>query len=246
VTLRYAVSIHDVAPATWAHCEALLALLPRGCPATLLVVPHYLGGTAVEEDAAVVAALRERVCRGDEVVLHGYYHLDDAPAPRNLIAWFRRRIYTAAEGEFEAIDVDTARIRIAQGLASLRRAGLAPRGFIAPAWLLGNAARTALAEFGLGYTCSRDALEPLPQGTPVPAPSLVWSSRSAWRRAASRLWNRRRLRVAAHAPLLRVALHPADACHPAVMQVWREVLAELAHKRQPVLESACLGLESPS
>jgi uncharacterized protein len=246
VTPSYAVSVHDVAPATWPNCTRLLELLaPLGVRATLLVVPHYHGGCRADADAAFAAALRARVAHGDEVVVHGYYHRDTGPAPRTPLAWGRRRLYTASEGEFAALEADAALALIRAGRGMLESLGLRPRGFVAPAWLLGAGAWAALRVSGLRYTCTRDALVPLaaavfPAGG-VAAPSLVYASRSPLRRALSRRWNAARLQALAAAPRVRVALHPADATHPAVLGHWSELLGDLAATRRPRLETDWLA-----
>ena len=237
----WSVSIHDVAPATWPECLRLLELLaPWSIRVTLLVVPDFHGRGRSDGDGAFMAALRRRVSGGDEVVLHGFTHRDDAPAPRTPRDWWRRRVITDSEGEMATLDQTEAAARIESGTALLRSAGLPPAGFIAPAWLLGPGARAALAHSGLGYTATRDELVALPGWTAVTAPSLVYSTRSRLRRFASHIWNARRARLLAVTPLLRVALHPADAHHPAVLGHWSSLLSVLGSERSPVLESRWL------
>lgn len=237
----WAVSIHDVAPATWPGCERLLALLePYAVPVTLLVTPHYRHGIALDAAPEVAAALRDRARRGDEVVLHGYYHTDDGPPPHSLRDWAMRRLWTDREGEFAALGATAAAQRIDAGAAMLRRAGLEPAGFVAPAWLLGRGARAALVASGLRYTCTRDKLLSIPGFEPVHAPSLVYSTRAAWRRAVSRHWNRRRARELRGEPRIRVALHPAEAAFPQVLEEWRTLIERLATERRGVLETAWL------
>lgn len=240
---RYAVSLHDVAPSTWSRCERLLELADRhGSPVTLLVVPRLHGGTPVDADRAFGLAVARRVARGDEVVLHGYYHLDDAPPPQGPIDWLRRRFYTDGEGEFDAIDEATARARLADGRARLASARLCAAGFVAPAWLLGRAARRAVETEGFAYTSTRETLIRLADGLEVPAPSLVYATRSRWRRIASAGVLAVRLASLARAPLVRIALHPGDADHPRVLARWERAFARLAATRSPVLESDWLGL----
>lgn len=241
MALEYAVSIHDVAPATWPDCERLLSLTDRlGAPATLLVVPHYHDGVRVDRDPRFAAALRRRVARGDEVVLHGFWHEDREARGHTPLDWLRRRVLTASEGEFAAVDERTAAMLIARGRAVLATLGLAPAGFVAPAWLMNQATATALAGSGLRYSSSRDELVDLASQRRVAAPSLVYSSRSGWRRALSRRWNAARLASLAPAPRVRAALHPADARHPAVLADWAGLLGRLAAGRGAVLESRWL------
>jgi predicted deacetylase len=247
MTQDWAVSLHDVAPDTWPACARLLELVePFGAPVTLLVTPHFHGRCRIDEDPAFVRALRRRVARGDEIALHGYFHLDDGTPPATVGDWFRRRVITASEGEFAAIGAADARRRLADGTRLLARQGLSAKGFVAPAWLLGGGARTALTETSLAYTSTRDELYALPSFEAVRAPSLVYSTRASWRRAASRHWNRRRLARLAAEPRVRVALHPADAAYPEVLQEWTDLLGALARARQAVLESAWLPVRTPS
>lgn len=239
---HFSISIHDVAPDTWSRCRPLLRLAARvGAPCTLLVVPRYHFGTPVDADAAFAAALHERLAAGDEVALHGCTHVDESAAPAGLRDWTRRRVLTAGEGEFAALGPEAARTRLREGLARLHRIGIRPRAFVPPAWLLDERARSALQAEGFEYTSTRDWLIPLHGGAPRFAPSLVWSSRTCWRRALSVAWNRARLHRQRQRPLLRVALHPAESSHAGVLQRWGEILDRLAAGRHPVLESAWLA-----
>ncbi|HUO80671.1 MAG TPA: polysaccharide deacetylase family protein [Steroidobacteraceae bacterium] len=239
---EYAVSLHDVAPATWPACERLLELADaHAVPATLLVVPHYHAGTRADRDLEFGAALRRRVARGDEVVLHGYHHEDRGARARSPGEWLARRILTAGEGEFAAIDASSAAALIARGRAVLATLGLAPAGFVAPAWLMNAATVAALRASGLRYAASRDDLIELRDGRRVAAPSLVYSTRARWRRVLSKAWNAARLATLNEAPRIRAALHPADAGHAAVLADWTRLLGRLATERRGVLESHWLG-----
>jgi len=237
-----AISLHDVAPATWPECQTLLRLTDAlRVPVSLLVVPNYHRRGNLGGDPAFVAALRARVARGDEIALHGFFHLDDGPAPRSPTEWWRRRVLTDSEGEMAAIGVEEARERIERGIGALIAESLHPAGFVPPAWLLGAGSREALRRSSLRYTSTRDHLYPLPSFRPVRAPSLVYSTRSAWRRIVSAGWNERRRRGLRAEPLVRIALHPADARYPGVLGHWRRLMRSLLLERSPVLESRWLA-----
>lgn len=226
------VVLHDVSPHTWPACERLLTALDEVAPVpvTLLVVAdhHHKGG--IEQFPSFLAAIERRLARGDEVVAHGLVHLDEAPSPRGLSEWFRRRIYTAGEGEFDALPKDEAARRLDEGWRRLRALGWAPRGFVAPAWLMGPGTHAALREGPYAYATTRQEIILLPGGARLRAPSLVWSVRSVWRRRLSALFNERLLRHGlAHPqryPLLRLGLHPVDAAHPEVVRFWQHALRE--------------------
>ena len=244
MTPALAVSLHDVAPATWPLCERLLALTDRHhLPVTLLVVPHYHGAVRADQAPEFTASLKARVTRGDEVVLHGYHHRDEGPPPRTVTDWVERRILTAREGEFSALGEQEAALRVGTGLECLARMGLEAQGFVPPAWLMSRGAMAALRQSGLRYTCTRDRLWSLSDDRNCHAPSLVWSSRSRWRRVVSLIWNEQRQRRLRASPLLRIALHPAEGRYPAVMTHWARLLTTLTSYRRPVLESQSLDAQ---
>jgi len=247
MALEFSISLHDVAPETWPECRELLALVDAlDAPLSLLVVPHYHGGVRVDADPRFANAMRTRLVRGDEIVLHGYYHDDDdGPPPRAPLDWVRRRVVTAGEGEFGALDGASAARLIARGRAVLGTIGISPVGFTAPAWLMSAASLAALTASGLPYAATRDALIDLKRHTEVPAPSLVYSTRSRWRRAVSQRWNAHRATALADAPRLRIALHPSDARYAAVLRDWRRLLERIANDRTAVLESRWLGQSAP-
>jgi predicted deacetylase len=230
------VSIHDVAPATWPRCirliDAVRAVAP--VPLSLLVVPDYHGDSAPERDQLFVDALKHRVACGDELVLHGYRHVDEAPAPTTPLAFLQRRFFTAGEGEFAALSCAEAERRIGLGLQWFAASALPTRGFVAPAWLLGRGAWQALRHSGFDYTATRTRLHLLPERQAIAFPALTYSTRSAWRRAASFLYNEARSVGCAGAQVLRIALHPADAGHAAVVRHWQRLIAHHLEGRRAV------------
>jgi uncharacterized protein len=242
----FSVSLHDVAPATWAECRGLLEWLePYRVPVTLLAVPDYHRAGTIEPKSAFAAWLLQRRARGDEIVLHGYCHRDEAQPARGLAEFLRRRVLTAAEGEFAALTEAGAAERVRDGIAVLRAAGIEPAGFVPPAWLIARPAVRALATSGLPYLATREYLYRLPDLARISAPSLVYSTRSRVRRRISVLFNTSKLWIRMRSPLLRIALHPADLRFPEVMRAWGRHLAVLSGARPAILESAYLSALSP-
>src|SRR5262249_53097778 len=135
------------------------------------------------------------------------------------------RAYTASEGEFYDIDRAQAAELVARGNAELGEAGLDPRGFIAPAWLLSDEAEDTLRELGCEYTTRLRSISDLRCGARHESQSLCWSVRAAWRRAMSLAWNAALFRWLENSPLLRVAIHPPDIDHPAI---WRQIRGLIA------------------
>ncbi len=244
-TKAVAIVVHDVAPATWPDCERLIAAVESVThgPLTLLVVPHFHGGRAVADDAAFAAALDRRRARGDELVLHGYYHRDDAPAPRSLRGFVARRLLTRREGEFAAIDADAARTRLAAGIELFRARGWPLRGFVPPAWLLNATTRAALDACGhpFEWVAIRRGLYRLPGWQLERTANYVYSPDRAWRRWLSRGVLAREMRAAQHRELLRISLHPADARVPAVMAHWCALIEGAVRTRRVVTKSGFIA-----
>jgi predicted deacetylase len=227
------VVVHDVAPPTWALCQRLLHEVAAvgAMPVTLLAVPRYHG---TPRDQRFEAWLRQRASQGDEVALHGYTHLDAGPAPRGRLDHWRRRHYTAGEGEFAALGGAEAARRLKAGADWLRGLGLPPAGFVAPAWLLSDGAWQALRATPLDYTCTLRRVHLLHTGSGVNALSQVYSTRSAWRRVVSVLWNMLLAQLQRSAPCVRVELHPGDIEHRFVRDCWLRLLRRQLQSREPI------------
>lgn len=204
-------------------------------PVTLLVVPDYHRCGRIDQDVQFINAIEQRLARGDEIVLHGYYHSDDQTTPTGPTEWLRRRIYTAREGEFAALATTEAFGRIERGLSLMHGLGWPVHGFVAPAWLLSDGARTALSRLPLAYTTTLREIHALPNWRPYNSPSLVYSVRSPLRRRLSRYWNNTLFarRQACPAPL-RMGLHAADAYHPNVVGHWRTLIQQALLERHPM------------
>lgn len=218
------VSIHDVSPMTRELTERILAELAEIGVAniSLLVVPdHHCKGHFLDHPE-FCDWLRARASEGHEIVLHGYYHRRDQRSGETFRQKLATRYYTAGEGEFYDITgADALRI-ISQARQEFRKIGLNPKGFVAPAWLLSEGADRALQRLGLGYTTRIGGVFDYTTGVQHHSQSLVWSTRSWWRRPLSLLWNAYLFRRMQTSPLLRIGIHPPDIQHRAV---WSQIKA---------------------
>jgi predicted deacetylase len=209
-------------------------------PVTLLITPDFHGQGCVDRATDFIRAIEDRLALGDELALHGYDHSDHAPAPHDLYNWFRRRVLTAGEGEFAALSRVEAKERLDRGQEMMARLHWPVHGFVPPAWLASLGTCQALQESGLRYFSTHTALVELSTGTRILAPCVTASSRSPWRRVASRLWLSAAASVTTNAGLVRVGLHPADACHGQLMTTWRKVLRHLLVRREALTKSRAL------
>lgn len=205
-------------------------------PLTLLVVPCYHGERALPR--VYVEWIEQRLARGDELALHGYTHRDEAPAPRTIGERLRRGVYTAREGEFAALARDEAIERIERGRDWFGDRGWPLRGFVAPAWLVSSGTWQALERFDFLYTTTLTQFHLLDRGIAMRAPTVVYSTRSAWRRMASRRWNSMLAQTMRGAPLVRLGFHPADAAYDVVMAHALALVRSLSDGRTALTKSA--------
>lgn len=217
------VSIHDVAPTTRRTAEQMISDLAHHGVAvcSLLVVPNYHHRGSSTEDRALVRWLQDLEAKGHEIVIHGYFHERPRKGTESFSEKLFTRFYTKDEGEFYDLDYDEAFRRITRAREEFTSAGLTPRGFIAPAWLLGAPGERAAADADLEYTTRLTGVRDLRSGDNYSARTLAYSVRSAWRRTTSLAWNNLLSRQLADAPLARVSLHPPDRDHP---EIWRQAL----------------------
>jgi hypothetical protein len=230
------VSVHDVAPSTRAACEKMLADLARHhvrC-CSLLVVPNYHERGASVADRSFMQWLRDLENAGHEIVIHGYFHQREARGRESLRTKLITRRYTNGEGEFFDLGYEEAYARITRARDEFKAAGLTPRGFIAPAWLLSAEAERAATDAEMEYTTRLTNVRDLRTRETFRARSLVYSVRSGARRATSLAWNGLLCRLVARAPLVRVGLHPPDLGHPRVWQQILEIVDRLAEAREPM------------
>jgi hypothetical protein len=216
------VSLHDVAPSTRQIANTIISeLANRGVRAcSLLVVPDYHRQGLFTKDQQFVSWLRGLEADGHEIVIHGYFHERPRRTKETLRDKFLTQFYTQNEGEFYDLGYDEALRRIVAARDELRAHGLKPRGFVAPAWLLGEEAERAARDAQMEYTTRLRTVCDLRSGNVFPARTLVYTVRNSWRRGISRAWNTTLFRFLKGTSLLRVSIHPSDYSHRVI---WRQI-----------------------
>ncbi|GAC1418755.1 MAG: DUF2334 domain-containing protein [Burkholderiaceae bacterium] len=239
------ISIHDVAPATWPLCERLIqnVYAVAAVPLTLLVVPEF-HRLPVADVAGYERALERCQIRGDELALHGYVHLDEGPPASSLRERYLREVFTTREGEFSALTASEATVRIEQGLRWFEQRGWPVSGFVAPAWLLSRGAWEALRQFPFAYTTTMGHVHLVRERRKLAAPSLTYTARNAVGRFLSSRVNDVLASAQGARPLTRLALHPADACHPELMRHCQRLVARLLEHREPMTKAAFVMREA--
>ena len=251
------VSLHDVSPLTQSFCERiLLDLSELGVhQVSLLIIPNHHGRAPVTESSSFQQWLKQEVDAGHEPVLHGYFH----QRQKGVDPWFSRittEVYTAGEGEFFDLSFDLAKKSLCDGLADLGFLRRKVTGFVAPAWLLGDAAEQAVRSLGFVYTTrigcirifkslARNTREPKRprdfRAIEVRSRSLVWSTRASWRVLTSLYWNRALATAKSDAPVFRVSIHPADIQHKPVWKQIREIVGSAGRVRECISYERLVG-----
>lgn len=218
------VSVHDIAPSSQAIAEkTILELAHRGVRVcSLLVVPDYHHEGLATKDRQFISWLRDLEAAGHEIVIHGYFHERIRRPDETMRDKFFTRVYSDDEGEFYDLGYDEAFRRIVAARDEFRGSGLKPKGFVAPAWLLGDEAERAARDAEMEYTTRLQTVHDLISGENFSARSIVYSVRSNWRRKVSLGWNAASFRLLKTNPLLRISVHPPDYSHPAI---WRQIAA---------------------
>jgi predicted deacetylase len=224
------VSLHDVAPPTQQITSTIISELGRHgvrvC--SILVVPDYHHEGLFAERREFVTWLRGLEADGHEIVIHGYFHERPSRTNESLRDKLVTRFYTQNEGEFYDLSYEEALRRITTARDEFRAQGLKPRGFIAPAWLLGHEAERAACDAQLEYTTRLRSVCDLRSGNVFPARTLVYSVHNAWRRELSRSWNAALFRLLKTEALLRISIHPHDYSQRAI---WKQILEFIAATR---------------
>jgi predicted deacetylase len=227
--LRLVISLHDVTPFHLERvrkAEAVFRDLGLA-KLTYLFVPEYHGGYAAAADAGFRAWCRQERPFAVDWHLHGYHHLEDAETagPGGTADFLKRRLLTAGEGEFLALDAATQRKKLEAGMESFRSCLAAdPLGFVAPAWLFNAALPPTLKSLGFRFTEDQRRMYRVDTGAQLHSPVITWATRTWLRKYGSLAVCPLLARLWAKAPVLRVAMHPFDFDHAGTVANIRGVL----------------------
>ena len=229
------ISFHDLAPHCREECQHFIDRLHNiGIKnLSLLTVPYWHNQETIHDDPAFIPWLKKLQEQGCEIVLHGHSHKAES-IQGGLWSNIIGRFYTNQEGEFYQISYETASEYLHRDRQLLLDAGIPVRGFIAPAWLLSKDACRAAEDQGFLYTTLLQHIQLFPSSRRIYAPTLVFSSRNAWRRQVSILWNRFWYQWNHATPVMRIAIHPIDMAYPYIEEILAGLIQEAAKSRTVV------------
>lgn len=231
---RLLCSIHDVGPRFEREVDRLAELYDRQLGQArfaMLVVPDHWGAAPLSQDKAFQSRLRSWSDVGVEMFVHGWFHRDQAR--HSGFAKFKAGKLTAGEGEFLGLEHDEALRRMTEGKALIEDIiGRKVAGFIAPAWLYGPGARTALAQAGFGLAEDHFRVwEPTSGKVLSRGPVITWASRTRLRQLSSRFFARAARLALAGQRDVRLAVHPGDTNVPQLIRSIDATLADFAQGR---------------
>lgn len=233
---RLLASIHDVGPGFERPVEQLAALFEERLGAkrfAMLVVPDHWGHHPLSADKPFQAKLRAWSDAGVEMFVHGWFHRDTAS--HQGAARFKARHMTAGEGEFLGLSEAEALQRMRDGKALVEDViGREAAGFIAPAWLYGDGARSALHR--AGFALAEDHWKVWDAGNDrvlAKGPVVTWASRSAARTASSLAFAALARQVLPALPAVRIAVHPGDVTKPSLLASIDATLRRFVRTHRP-------------
>lgn len=238
------ISLHDVAPYHLARLARAETLLRDCCvgKVSYLLIPDYHGMGRSDLDADFMTWCRGSRAFEIEWLLHGYYHLamsrPDQVRP-DLGLRLAERFQTNGEAEFLTLTEGRQRELIKSGSDVFERClGQRPRGFVAPAWLFNRHLESVLREAGFDYTESLGQILDISSRSRVRSPVITWATRTTIRKLGSVAAAPLLSHIWSQEPLLRLALHPFDFDHPAVVASIRKLLVRLLSFRQACVWSS--------
>ncbi len=225
-----AVALHGIEPATFERCALIRDWLDdHGVQrVTLLVIPARDLHPIASRSPEMVEWLSERRGRGDSIAQHGFQHVGQR---HGLL----RRSRGHRAGEFVGLDCGETRRAVHAGWRVLKLAGIAPDGFVAPAYAYTPALRQTLdTNFRWWASLLRVHTSRSfdPDGRDVLAPAWRFTAGGPLKRAVSP----QLVRIGSMLPTrtLRVDLHPADLEHPRHMMALEWMLARSVPRRVSV------------
>lgn len=234
-------SIHDVSPRFEGDVDRLMDLLSPhvGQRIAMLVVPNHWGISPVVPGSPFASRLRGWADAGVEIFLHGFFHRDQSRHSAGLNR-LRASIMTAGEGEFLGLSREEAAGLISEGRALLEGViGRSIDGFVAPAWLYGDDARTALSECAIPIAEDHfHVWSPATGAQLARGPVITWASRTRARLASSLLAAAALRSVPMK--VLRIGVHPPDCRHPALVRSIEKTLRTAKRRRTPARYSDLL------
>ncbi|HEV3228076.1 MAG TPA: DUF2334 domain-containing protein [Solirubrobacteraceae bacterium] len=221
-----AVALHDVEPATFKRCVRIRKWLEaQGVDrATLLVIPAADLHPFEHRSPELRDWLKQQIRAGDAVAQHGFLHRQAGrgAAARQFLANWQGR----GAAEFVGLGAEETLASLLSGKEILLRAGIEPRGFVAPCYAYTPHLRRALSTT---FDWWADLLRVhRDDGNAWLAPAHGLGTSSVLKLVLSPAT----LRLGARGRTVRVDIHPADFDHPRNARALATVLSRGSARRK--------------
>jgi len=230
-------SIHDVTPYHEARIDPIAAMLDEEVGPgkyALLVVPEFHGLAKLQSGSLFATRIRNWAEQGCDIFLHGYYHQDKSTGIDADENWKARHL-TAGEGEFLSISESEANRLIGDGRKMVEDIiGRKVDGFIAPAWLYGEGALSALAGHDFPMIENHFKVwDPKSEAQYARGPVISYATRTKMRLASSLLFSRVATLALGGMENVRIALHPHDVDSDAIFSEARRAIRSFRRSHVP-------------
>lgn len=233
------VSIHDVTPEFKKELNEIISELDQKkiTPRSILVIPHYKQKYNILSDNEFVFWLRQLENKGDELVQHGYDHIQQTTILKNVGNFSLQEkileLYAQKYAEFQNIDYNEARKRVRKGKEIMRLAGIMPVGFVPPVWLINPESEQAIKDEGFSYMALVNSLKIFSSGKNLKSEVVGFASSPKITDYLLRFYNLYLTKIRLKdRKLVQVAIHPQDLRNAKTFKYILKIIDGLRKDRQ--------------
>ncbi len=233
------VSIHDATPKFRKELNGIISELDQRkvTPRSVLVIPNYKQKYNILFDEEFVFWLSQLKSKGDELVQHGYDHIQQTTILKNKKNYSLQEknleMYAREYAEFQNIDYNEAKRRIQKGKEIMRLAGIVPVGFVAPVWLVNPESEKAIKNEGFRYMALVNSLRIFSSSKDLESEVVGFASSPRIIDYLLRFYDLYLTKIRLiNRELVQVAIHPQDLWNTKTFKYALKIIDELRNNRQ--------------
>ena len=202
------------------------------------MIPYYKQRYNILSDKEFVFWLHQLKSKGDELVQHGYDHIQQTKTTFQnrgnfLLQEKVLKMYARKYAEFQNIHYNEARKRLQKGKEIMRLAGIVPVGFVAPVWLVNSESEKAIKDEGFSYMALVNSLKIFLNDKDLKSEVIGFTSSPTIIDYLLRLYNLYLTKISLKdRKLVQVAIHPQDLWNTKTFKYILKIIDELRNDRQ--------------